>query len=127
MTDVSNEAEPSCLGHIDLFENRVGDPDLDVINGWVRMGPEGKREAEWVIVTNSSGIVIGLGATGSDRPDVASYLKATWFDSLVTKSNRAGFSGLIRSQPGDELNLYAYKDGECCLFAKQVVAPAGTQ
>ncbi len=105
MTDVSNEAEPSCLGHIDLFENRVGDPDLDVINGWVRMGPEGKREAEWVIVTNSSGIVIGLGATGSDRPDVASYLKATWFDSLVTKSNRAGFSGLIRSQPGDELNL----------------------
>lgn len=120
---VSADGVPSCLGSVDLFENREGDPEIDIINGWVRLGPEGEREAEWVIITNTEGIVVGLGATGRDRPDVASYLKATWFDNLSTKPNRAGFSGLIRSQPGDELNLYAFKDGECCLFASHVIAP----
>ena len=121
--DVSDEGAHVCLGHVDLFENREGDPDIDVINGWVRLGPEGEREADWVIVANAEGTVVGLGATGRDRPDVASYLKANWFDNLSTKPNRAGFSGLIKSQPGDKLSLYAFKDGECCLFATDVIAP----
>lgn len=120
---VPGENVTMCMGHVDLFESREGDPTLDIINGWVRLGSEGEREAEWVIVTNAEGIVVGLGATGRDRPDVASYLNATWFENLLTKPNRAGFSGLIRSQPGDELNLYAFKDGECCLFATHVIAP----
>jgi hypothetical protein len=122
-TDPSIEIAPQSMGHIDSFENRKSDPEFDIIQGWVRLGPKGEREAQWVVVTNASGVVVGLGATGTDRPDVAKYLEANWFDNLLTRSNLAGFSGLVRSQPGEVLNLYAYKDGECYLFASNVKAP----
>ncbi|MDA0350294.1 MAG: hypothetical protein O3C43_23790 [Verrucomicrobia bacterium] len=122
-TDPSTGTAPQCIGFVDSFDSREGDPEFDIIQGWVRLGPKGEREAQWVVITNASGVVVGLGATGTDRPDVAKHLEANWFDNLLTRTNRAGFSGLVRSRPGEALNFFAYKDGECHLFANNVKAP----
>jgi len=65
----------------------------------------------------------GLATTGIKRPDVEKFLNAIWLDNLLTAMDRAGFVGLVRSQPGDELDFFAYKDGESCQFAHNVKAP----
>jgi hypothetical protein len=123
LPDPSDSIGSQSMGHIDSLENRKGDSEFDVVQGWVRLGPKGRRKAEWVIITNTSGVVVGLATTGIERPDVRNHLQANWLDDLRTQSNRAGFSGLIRSQPDDELNFYSYDDGTCYQFADNVKAP----
>ena len=112
-----------CIGHVENIVNRTGDGEFDFARGWARLGPKGEREAPWVIITNSSGIVAGLATTGIERPELENFLHASWLDNLLTATDRAGFEGLVRSQPGDELNFFAYRDGETCLFEGNVKAP----
>ena len=116
-------SEPQCIGHVDTFINRAGDTEFDIPQGWARLGPKGEREAEWIIITDSSGVMVGLATTGTPRHDVEKFLNASWLDNLLTATNRAGFMGLVRSQPGDALHFFAYKDGEFCQFASHVKAP----
>jgi MFS family permease len=112
-----------CMGTVDFLENRKGYPEFYIPHGWIRLGPQGRHKAEWVIITNASGVVVGIATTGEERPDVREHLKANWLDDLLTQTNRAGFNGLIRSQPGDELDFFAYDDGKCFPFAKSVKVP----
>ena len=119
----SKPPEPQCMGHVDTLINQEGNPEFDIPLGWARLGPNGEREAHWVIITNSSGVMIGLATTGTPRDDVENFLNASWLDNLLTATDRAGFTGLIRSQPGDELSFFAYKEGEFCQFSRNVKAP----
>lgn len=121
LIDHSTASEPQCMGHVDGFANREGDTEFHIPRGWARLGPKGEREARWVIVTNSSDVVVGLATMGVVRPDVEKILNASWLDKLLSATNRAGFEGLVRSQPGEGLNFFAYKDGEVCQFARNVL------
>jgi hypothetical protein len=119
----SNTLDPKCIGDVDEFVSREGDTEFDIARGWARLGPKGGRQADWVILTNSSGVIVGLATTGKKHQVAEHFLKASFVDNLLTATNRAGFEGLVRSQPGDDLDFYAYKDGTFCQFARNVKAP----
>ncbi len=123
LSSQSTASEPQCIGYVDSFVNREGDIEFDIPKGWARLGPNSERNAHWIIITDSSGVVVGLATTGIKRPDVEKVLNASWIDRLLTETNRAGFIGLVRSHPGDELDFFAYKDGEVCQFARNIKVP----
>ncbi|MCB1121949.1 MAG: hypothetical protein KJT03_10395 [Verrucomicrobiae bacterium] len=123
--ETPSQQETNCKGRVDRIEIREGYPGLVIPHGWIRLGPEGQRQAKWVVITDSSGMVVGLATTGIKRPDVREHLNASWLDDLMTQSHRAGFIGFIRSQPGESLNFYAYDDEKCYLFEKMALAAEG--
>ena len=123
VADRSAEGEFGCRGYVDLITPRENEAGVAVVEGWARIGPGGGRGAEWVLVTDNKGVVVGLAGTGVARPDVTRALEASWLERQFAAAETAGFRGLARSVPGDLLNFYAYADRSACLFAGEVRAP----
>jgi len=120
----SDSSQTGCIGVATAIQPRPDQPGYVTAGGWARWGHRGEQDSAWILIADNALRIVGMGTSGIERPDVRKTLQITTIEHLLTDSGRSGFSGQARARSGDRLHFYAYKDGQVCRFAKNILVPA---
>jgi hypothetical protein len=105
-----------CFGSIKSVKPLPGYEGKQAFQGWARHGTMASANADWVLATNSTGIIIGLGAPGRFSKSGTIWLQQHFPKQVRYFSLNSGIAGYLSAKSGESLHFYTVKDNQACKF-----------
>lgn len=117
-TVFDTRAGQECFGGIEKTSPVLGHDGKYAFVGWARHGQTAASNADWILATNSEGIVIGLGAPGRRSEEGRKWLNEYFPRSSGPFGGQSGVAGYVSSEPRTIVNFFMVTSDSACVFAR---------
>ena len=120
MFDISTLSE--CFGSVERINPVPGYEEEYVFIGWARLGAMASSNADWIVVTDPAGWIIGLGAPGRGSDNGRKWLEKRFPDKIGLSARNAGIAGYLSETRGTAIHFFVIKDNKACKFTTGYVS-----